>query len=85
MFDHYKMSIECQAMTMTFQGHVFKWLYPWKNGSIVTKRKTNISIKYYALNVAIDFDLGHDLDLDFSRSNIQFALSQQKWMDCHEM
>ena len=31
-----------------------------------------------ASNVTIGFDLGHDLDLEFSRSNIEFALSQPK-------
>ena len=30
------------------------------------------------------FDLGHDIDLEFSRSNIDFAISQPKWSDCHE-
>ena len=29
-------------------------------------------------NVTIKFDLGHDLDLDFSRSNMEFAISQPK-------
>ena len=29
-------------------------------------------------NVTIGFDLGHDLDLEFSRSNIEFAISQPK-------
>ena len=28
--------------------------------------------------MTIEFDLGHDLDLDFSRSNIEFAISQPK-------
>ena len=34
--------------------------------------------------MTIGFDLGHDLDLKFSRSNIEFAISQPKWSDCHE-
>ena len=29
-------------------------------------------------NVTIGFDLGHDLDLELSRSNIEFAISQPK-------
>ena len=34
--------------------------------------------------MTIGFDLGHDLDLKFSRSNIEFAYLSQKWSDCHE-
>ena len=34
--------------------------------------------------MTIRFDLGHDLDLEFSRSNTEFAISQPKWSDCHE-
>ena len=47
-----------------------------KNGLIVTKQKANISIELKASNVTIVFDLGHDLDLEFSRSNMEFAISQ---------
>ena len=42
------------------------------------KRKAYISIELKASNVTIRFDLGHDLDLDFSRSNMEFAISQPK-------
>ena len=55
------------------------WPWPWpskvkcsigynilvENGPIATKWKRNISIEHWASNVAIDFDLGHDLDLFF--------------------
>ena len=41
-------------------------------------QKTNISIELYASNMTIQFDLGHDLDLEFSRSNMEFAISQPK-------
>ena len=44
-----------------------------KNGP---KRKANISIELKASNVTIRFDLGHDLDLEFSRSNMELAMSQ---------
>ena len=62
---------------------VWPWPWPWprffkvkygicyisaKNGPIATKRKANISIELYGSNVTIRFDLGHDLDLEFSRS-----------------
>ena len=35
-------------------------------------------IELLGSNVIIGFDLGHDLDLEFSRSNIEFAISQPK-------
>ena len=35
--------------------------------------------------MTIRFDLGHDLDLEFSRSNMDFLLYlNPKWSDCHE-
>ena len=70
-------------------GWFLSWPWPWifkvkhgicyisaKNGSIATKRKANISIDLKASNVTIRFDLGHDLDLEFSRWNMEFAISQ---------
>ena len=42
------------------------------------KRKANIWIELQASNVTIGFNLDHDLDLDFSRSNMEFAISQPK-------
>ena len=72
---------------------VWPWPWPWpwifkvkyricyisaKNGPIATKRKANISIELKASNVTIRFDLGHDLDLEFSKSNMEFPISQPK-------
>ena len=67
------------------------WPWPWifkvkyricyssaKNGPIATKRKANISIKLWVSNVTIGFDLGHDIDLEFSRSNMECPISQPK-------
>ena len=65
------------------------WPWPWifkvkygicyfsvKNGLIATKQKVNnVLIELYVANVTIGFDLGHDLDLSFSRSNVEFAIS----------
>ena len=48
------------------------------NGPIATIRKANISIELYGSNVTIGFDLDHDLDLEFSRSNMEFPISQPK-------
>ena len=49
-----------------------------KNGPTAMKRKANISIELWGSNVTIRFDLGHDLDLEFSRSSMEFAISQPK-------
>ena len=67
------------------------WPWPWifkvkyeiyyilaKNGPIAMKQKANISIELYASNVTIGIDLGHDLDLEFSRSNMKFTISWPK-------
>ena len=45
---------------------------------ISTKRKTNISIDRKTSNVTIGFGLSHDIDLEFSRSNMVFAISLPK-------
>ena len=77
------------------------WPWPWiwnfkvkygncyistKNCPIATKRKTNISIELKASKVTMGFDLGHDLDLEFSRSNMEIAISQPKmvWLPRNE-
>ena len=49
-----------------------------KNGPIATKQKANTLIELWASNVTIWFDLGHDLDLELSRSNMKFAISRPK-------
>ena len=72
-------------------GRFSSWPWPWifkvkygicyisaRNGPIATKRKANISIELWASNVTIRFDLGLDLNLEFSRSNLEFAISQPK-------
>ena len=42
------------------------------------KPKANISIDLWASNATTGFDHDYDLDLEFSRSNMEFALSQPK-------
>ena len=67
------------------------WPWPWifkvkcgiryilvKNGPIARKRKANKSIDLRTSNVTIGFDLGHDLDTEFSRSNMELAISLPK-------
>ena len=72
---------------------VWPWPWPWpwifkvkcrigyisaKNGAIATKQKANISIDLTTSNMTIGFDLGHDLDLEFSRSNAELAITLPK-------
>ena len=67
------------------------WPWPWifkvkcgiryilvKNGPIARKQKANISIDLKTSNVTIRYDLGCDLDLEFSRWNMNFYISQPK-------
>ena len=85
-----------QGLKCDHQVWPWPWPWPWtskyricyisaENGPIAMKRKANISIQIKASNVSIRFDIDHDLDLVFSRSNMEFAISQLKWSDCHEM
>ena len=57
------------TLTLNLQGQIWNLLYLSQNGAIATKRKANISIDLKTSNVTIGLDLGHDLDLEFSRSN----------------
>ena len=69
---------------------VWPWPWPWpriskvkyrigyisaKSGPIATKRNASISIDLKTSNVTIRFDLCHDFDLEFSRSNAKLAIS----------
>ena len=47
------------------------------------KWETHVSIERYASDMAIKFDLGRDLDLEFSKWDIELAISPGK-KDCHE-
>ena len=75
------------------------WLWPWifkvkygicyisaKNGPIAMKWKANMSIDLKASNVTTGFDLGHDRDLEISRSNMEFPISLPKmvWLPQNE-
>ena len=90
----WKFSLKCDH-------RVWPWPWPWpwifkvkyricyittKNYPIATKQKTNISIELYASNVTIGFELDHDLDYGFSRSNLEFAISQPQvvWLPKYE-
>ena len=70
----------CQGLKCDHRVWPWPWPWPWifkvkcgicyisaKNGPIATKRKANITIEPWDSNVTIRFDLGHHLDLEFSR------------------
>ena len=78
---------------LNWDHQVWPWPWPWpwicevkygicyisaKNGPIARKRKANISIELKASNATIGFDHGYDLDLEFSGSNMEFAVYQPK-------
>ena len=82
---------DCWPWPIDYLIRFSSWPWPWifkvkygicyisaKNGPIATKRKANISIDLQTSNMTIGFELGHDLDLEFSRSNIEFAISLPK-------
>ena len=67
--------------------HVWPWPWPWPwifkvkyriEYISATKRKANISHDLKTSNVTIRFDLGHALDLEFPRSNMELAISLPK-------
>ena len=76
-------------LQMKCDHRVWPWPWPWpwifkvkyrigyisaKNGVIATKRKANISNDLKTSNVTIRFNLGHYLDLEFSRLNMELAI-----------
>ena len=66
------------TLTLNFHGKIWNLLYLNKKWSYCHETKSN----YYWLNFRPQMwpsdDLGHDLDLEFSRSNMEFAISQPK-------
>ena len=88
------------SQDLKYDHQVWPWPWPWpwifkvkygigyipaKNGRIARKRKANTLTDVKTSNMTIRFDLGHDLDLEFSRSNRNWLYFCQKWSDCHEM
>ena len=80
-------SIFVVTLTLSFQGQIWNLLYLSQKWSDCHETKSkHISIELWASNVTIEFDLGHDLDLEFSRTNMEFAISQPKmvWLPQNE-
>ena len=70
---------------------VWPWPWPWpwilkvkfalsqpKMVWLPRKEKQTYKLNSKASKVTIRFDLGHDLDIEFSRSNMEFPISQPK-------
>ena len=64
------------TLTLKFQGQMCNLLYLSQKCSDCPETKS----KHINLNLGLKcgFDLGHDLDLEVSRSNMEFAISQRK-------
>ena len=65
-------------LILNLQGQIRNLLYLSQKWSDCHGRKANILFVFQALNVTIRVDLGHDLGLKLSRSNMKFAISQPK-------
>ena len=66
------------ALTLNFQGQILNWLYLSQKWFDCHETKSKHIDWTLGFNGTIGFDLGHDLDLEFSRSNIELAISQPK-------
>ena len=65
------------TFTLDFQGQILKKLYLRNGWPIDMKRKGWESIGCYTHFVTFDVHFTHDLDLGFSRSNFENAVSQE--------
>ena len=74
-------SISVVIMTLDLQGQI---CYIISQQKLSTERKTIISMECWASNIVINFHLDHDLEFQFSRSNIEFAISCMVWLPRNE-
>ena len=65
------------TLTLNFQVQIWKCFISGMGGPIDMERKGCESIGCYTHFVTFNFYLNHDLDLGFSRSNFENALSQE--------
>ena len=63
-------------VTLIFQ--IWNLLYLSQTCPVVTKQKAYISPELLASNVTLGLDIGHDLDLEFSRPNMGFAIPRSQ-------
>ena len=66
------------TLTLNFQGQIWNWLYLCQKWSDCHEKKSEHIDWTQASNGTIGFDLGHDIDLEFSRSNMELAISLPK-------
>ena len=66
------------TLTLNFQGQMLKWLYLSQKWSDCHETKSKHIDWTLGFKGTIGFDLGHDIDFEFSRSNIELAISQPK-------
>ena len=64
------------TFTLDFQGQILKSRISGKGWPIDMKRKGCESIECWTHGVTFNVHLTHDIDLGFSRSNFEFALSR---------
>ena len=66
------------TLTLYFQHQIWNSLYLGKKCSNCHETLKQTLIELYASNLTIRIDLGCDLDLEFSRSNMEFTISWPK-------
>ena len=66
------------TLTLNLQGHILNLLYLSQKWSDCHEMKYQCIIEHYASHVTIGFNLGQDLQLEFSRSDMEFATSKPK-------
>ena len=71
-------------MTLYFQGQIWNLLYLSQKWCDCHEMKSKHIDWSQDSNMTIGFYLGHDLDLEFSRSNMELAISLPKMSNCQE-
>ena len=66
------------ALTLNFQGQIWYWLYLCQKWPDCHEMKSKHRLNFRLQMWPSDFTFGCDLDLEFSRSNMRFAISQPK-------
>ena len=70
-------SIFLVMLTLNCPGQIWNLLYLNQNWSDCHETESKHIDWSLGLNVTIGFDLGNDLDLEFSRSNMEFSISHE--------
>ena len=73
------------TLTLNFQGQILNLLYVSQKWPDCHETKNKHIDWPQGLKWNIMFHLDHNLELEFSRSNMEFAISHPKWSSCHKM